>query len=155
MIEIVEANTEELIAKAKVLFQEYAESLGFDLCFQNFNQEMNNFPGQYSPPKGRLYLAYSEKQPIGCVGLREFGKGICEMKRLYVRPDFRGKKVGKLLAEAVINAAKHIGYEYMRLDTLPSMRSANILYKSLGFRQIEPYRLNPIEGAIYLELNLK
>lgn len=154
MIDIIEANTDELVAKAKELFQEYSESLGFDLCFQNFDQELNDFPGQYSSPEGRLYLAVSDNQPIGCVGLRYFVNGICEMKRLYVKPHSRGKKAGRLLAEAVINAAKHIGYEYMRLDTLPSMESANYLYKTLGFKQIEPYRHNPIEGAIYMELNL-
>lgn len=156
MIKIVEANTNDLIAKAKELFQEYAESLGFDLCFQNFEQELDDyFPGQYSPPMGRLFLALSDNQPIGCVGLRYFDKGVCEMKRLYVRPDFRGKKAGRLLAEATLKAAKVIRYEIMRLDTLPSMESANILYKSLGFRQIEPYRHNPIKGAIYMELNLR
>ena len=155
MIEIVEANTDALIAKAKELFQEYAESLGFDLCFQNFDQELDDFPGQYSPPMGRLFLALSENQPIGCVGLRSFEKGVCEMKRLYVRPDFRGRKAGRLLAEATIKAGKVTRYEIMRLDTLPSMESANILYKSLGFRQIEPYRQNPINGAIYMELNLR
>jgi len=155
MIEIVEANTDDLIAKAKELFQEYAESLGFDLCFQNFDQELDDFPGQYSPPVGCLFLALSENQPIGCVGLRSFEKRVCEMKRLYVRPDFRGRKAGRLLAEATIKAGKVIRYEIMRLDTLPSMESANILYKSLGFRQIEPYRHNPIKGAIYMELNLR
>jgi putative acetyltransferase len=155
MIEIVEANTDDLITKAKDLFQKYAESLGFDLCFQNFDQELDDFPGQYSPPMGRLFLALSENQPIGCVGLRFFEKGVCEMKRLYVRPDFRGRKAGRLLAEATIKAGKIIRYEIMRLDTLPSMESANILYKSLGFRQIEPYRHNPIKGAIYMELNLR
>ena len=155
MIEIVEANTDDLIAKAKELFQEYAESLAFSLCFQNFDQELDDFPGQYSPPMGRLFLALSENQPIGCVGLRSFEKGVCEMKRLYVRSDFRGRKAGRLLAEATIKAGIVIGYEIMRLDTLPSMERANILYKSLGFRQIEPYRHNPIKGAIYMELNLR
>ena len=155
MIEIVEANTDDLIANEKELFQEYAESLGFDLCFQNFDQELDDFPGQYSPPMGRLFLALSDDQPIGCVGLRPFEKGVCEMKRLYVRPDFRGRKVGRLLAEATIKVGRVIGYEFMRLDTLPSMESANILYKSLGFRQIEPYRHNPIKGAIYMELSLR
>ena len=155
MIEIVEANTDELITQAKELFQEYAESLGFDLCFQNFNAELDSFPKQYSPPTGCLFLALSETQPIGCVGLRSFEKGVCEMKRLYVRPDFRGRKAGRLLAEATIKAGKVIGYEIMRLDTLPSMESANVLYKSLGFRQIEPYRHNPIKGAIYMELSLR
>jgi len=92
MIEIIEANSNESVAKAKKLFQEYAESLDFDLCFQNFDEELDGFPGQYSPPMGRLFLALSENQPIGCVGLRYFEKGICEMKRLYVRPDFRRKK---------------------------------------------------------------
>ena len=154
MIEIIEANTDKLIAKAKELFQEYAESLGFDLCFQNFEQELNDFPGQYSPPRGRLFLAVSENQPIGCVALRDFGRDMCEMKRLYVRPDFRGQKVGRLLAETVINTAKEIGYDCMRLDTVPSMKSANLLYKSLGFKEIKPYRPNPIEGALYLELSL-
>ena len=155
MIEIVEANTVDLIAKVKELFQEYAESLGFDLGFQGFDQELDNFPGQYSPPMGRLFLALSENQPMGCVGLRSFEKGLCEIKRLYVRPDCRGRKAGRLLAEAAIKAGKDMGYEIMRLDTLPSMESANILYKSLGFRQIEPYRHNPIKGAVYMELNLR
>ena len=155
MIEIVEANTNDLIAKTKKLFQEYAESLGFDLCFQGFDQELDDFPGQYSQPMGRLFLALSENLPIGCVGLRPFEKGFCEMKRLYVRPDYRGRKAGRLLAEATIKAGKVVGYEIMRLDTLPSMEGANILYKSLGFRQIEPYRYNPIKGAIYRKLNLR
>jgi putative acetyltransferase len=155
MIEIIEANTDDFIAKAKELFQEYAGSLGFDLCFQNFDQELDDFPGQYSPPMGCLFLALSENQPIGCVGLRSFQKGVCEMKRLYVRPDFRARKAGRLLAEAAIKAGKAIGYEIMRLDTLPSMVGANILYKSLGFREIEPYRHNPMKGAIYMELNLR
>lgn len=155
MIDIVPANTNELVTKAKELFQEYAESLGFDLCFQNFDQELADFPGQYSPPRGHLFLAVSENHPIGCVALRGFGKGVCEMKRLYVRPDFRGRRAGRLLAETVINAAKDIGYDCMRLDTIPSMKSANFLYKSLGFKEIKPYRPNPIEGALYLELGLK
>ena len=115
MIEIVEANTDDLIAKAKELFQEYAESLGFDLCFQNFDQELDDFPGQYSLPMGRLFLALSENQPIGCVGLRSFEKGFCEMKRLYVRPDFRGRKAGRLLAEATIKAGKVIRYDIREL----------------------------------------
>ena len=155
MIEILEANTDDLIAIAKELFQEYAESLGFDLCFQNFARELDYFPGQYSAPAGRLYLARYGNQVIGCVGLRYFEKGICEMKRLYVRPNFRGKQAGRALAEASIRAAADIGYDCMRLDTLPSMESAYKLYRSLGFGPIEPYRHNPIEGAIYMELKLK
>jgi putative acetyltransferase len=155
MAEIVRANTDDLIEKAKVLFQEYAESLGFDLCFQNFDSELARFPVQYSPPSGDLFLALSESQPVGCVGVRYFEKGICEMKRLYVRPNFRGSNAGKALSEAAINAGITLGYERMRLDTLASMEIANRLYTSLGFVEIEPYRLNPLEGAIYLELNLQ
>jgi ribosomal protein S18 acetylase RimI-like enzyme len=154
MIEIVQATTDELIAEAKELFQEYAESLGFDLGFQNFTAELDSFPKQYSPPAGSLFLALSQSQPIGCVGLRYFENGICEMKRLYVRPNFRGKNAGKQLVEAAISAGKTLGYERMRLDTLPSMQIANQLYMSLGFVEIDPYRHNPIEGALYLELRL-
>ena len=131
MTEIVQADTKELIAAAKKLFKEYAKSLHFDLCFQNFDQELLDFPVQYSPPRGRLFLALSKNQPIGCVALRDFGKGMCEMKRLYVRFDYRERKIGRMLAEAVINSAKDIGYDFMRLDTLPFMESANNLYKKL------------------------
>jgi putative acetyltransferase len=155
MLEIIEANTDRLIAEAKGLFQEYAESLGFDLCFQNFEQELIDFPGQYSPPRGRLFLAVSENHPIGCVGLRDFGSDMCEMKRLYVRPDFRGQSAGRLLAQKVIDAAREIGYDCMRLDTIPFMKSANHLYRSLGFKEIQAYRPNPIAGALFLELTLK
>ncbi len=155
MVKIVEANTKELIDNAKELIQEYAESLGFDLGFQNFDQELADFPGQYSFPQGCLYIALSENMPIGCVALRDLGEGICEMKRLYVRPNFRGRKVGKLLAENAIKAARNMGYGRMRLDTIPSMEHANMLYHALGFKPIEAYRFNPIEGALFFELNLK
>ena len=155
MLKIVEADTKESIEKAKGLIREYAQSLEFDLGFQDFALEMENFPGQYASPRGCLYVALDENQPIGCVALRDLGQGVCEMKRLYVKPFFRGQKVGKLLAEIVIKAARDMGYDYMRLDTIPSMKQANMLYSALGFKQIAPYRYNPLEGATFLELNLK
>lgn len=155
MINIIEVKTDEFITEAKELFQEYASALGFNLDFQGFTREIDNFPEQYSAPDGRLYLACYGNQSIGCVGLRYFEKGICEIKRLYIRPEFRGMKAGRMLAEASIKAARDIGYEYIRLDTLQSMESANSLYKSLGFYDIEPYRHNPIDGAMYMELDLQ
>ena len=154
MIKIVEANTKDLIEKSKDLIREYAQSLEFDLGFQEFDQEMENFPGPYALPGACLYIALHDNQPIGCVALRDLGQGICEMKRLYVKPHFRGQRVGKLLAEVVINTARSMGYDYMRLDTVLSMKHANILYNALGFKQIAPYRFNPIEGATFFELNL-
>jgi len=155
MIEIIQATTTELIGDAKALFREYAASLNFDLCFQGFDQEMAEFPGQYTAPQGgALYLARVENRSIGCVGYRFFAEGVCEMKRLYVKPDTRGNGAGLQLAETVINAARTGGYRYMRLDTLLTMQSANRLYRSLGFKEIEPYRPNPIEGALYLQLDL-
>ncbi|MFH2092606.1 MAG: GNAT family N-acetyltransferase [Pseudomonadota bacterium] len=155
MITIIKADTKDLILTAKSLFQEYAESLDFDLCFQNFNQELQNLAEQYASPLGCLFLAFEGETAIGCIGLRLFEKKICEMKRLYVKPEYRNLKVGKLLVENVIKAGKFLNYDAMRLDTLPSMKSANALYKSFGFELIAPYRHNPIEGAIYMELNLK
>jgi ribosomal protein S18 acetylase RimI-like enzyme len=155
MTTIVEANTKEFVEKAKELIREYAQSLEFDLDFQDFDKEMENFPGQYAFPKGCIYIALDANQPIGCVALRDLEQGICEMKRLYVKPHYRGQKVGKLLAEVVIKAARDMGYDYMRLDTIPSMKQANMLYNAMGFKQIAPYRFNPIEGATFFELNLK
>jgi len=155
MIKIVEVNTKESVENAKELILEYAQSLEFDLGFQDFDKEMENFPEQYALPRGCLYIALDANQPIGCVALRDLGQGICEMKRLYVKPYFRGQKTGKLLAEVVIKAARDMGYDYMRLDTVPSMKHANMLYSALGFKQIAPYRFNPIEGATFFELNLK
>jgi putative acetyltransferase len=155
MVKIVKANAKESIETVKTLIRDYAESLAFDLDFQNFDQEMDDFPGEYALPKGCLYLAMDENQPAGCVALRDLGDGICEMKRLYVKPDYRGQKIGRLLAQTVIRAARELGYERMRLDTIPSMKRANVLYKALGFKEIAPYRFNPIEGAAFFELHLK
>lgn len=155
MINIVEANTKEFVERAKELIREYAHSLEFDLKFQDFDKEIKDFPGQYASPGGRLYIAMNENQPIGCVALRDLGQGVCEMKRLYVKSDFRGQKAGKLLAEVAIKAARNMGYDCMRLDTVPSMKQANRLYNALGFKKIAPYRFNPIEGATFFELNLK
>jgi len=142
------------LTSARQLLIEYADSLDFDLDFQGFDEELANLPGDYVPPKGYLLLAEYKGQLAGCVALRQLEESICEMKRLYVRPEFRGLGIGKALAQFVIEQARTIGYTYMRLDTAPSMQAARALYLSLGFRQISPYRYNPIEGAVFMELEL-
>lgn len=126
-----------------------------NLCFQNFEQELAGLPGHYAPPDGRLLLAQYEGTLAGCVALHKWEDGICEMKRLYLRPAFRGKGLGRVLGEAVIAEARKIGYQCMRLDTIePIMKDAVEMYRKLGFREIAPYRPNPIAGAIYMELQL-
>jgi len=143
------------IAQARELFLEYANSLGFSLCFQNFDKELANLPGDYAPPTGRLLLAEYEGQLAGCVALHKLEREICEMKRLYIRPQFRGKKLGRALADRIIVEARQIGYRRMRLDTVePVMKDAVAMYRKLGFREIAPYTVNPIEGALYMELVL-
>lgn len=153
------------IAQIRKLFTEYAESLGFSLCFQDFDRELTGLPGDYAPPEGRLLIARRGDESAGCIALHGFEPdrlepdrvepGICEMKRLYVRPQFRGSGLGRLLTERVIADAKSVGYAKMRLDTVePKMKNAVALYRALGFREIGSYRPNPIEGAMYMELAL-
>jgi putative acetyltransferase len=143
------------VAQARELFQEYAQSLGVNLCFQNFEQELAGLPGHYAPPDGRLLLAEYDGQLAGCVALHKWDDGICEMKRLYLRPSFRGKGLGRAIAEKIIADASSIGYQRMRLDTIePLMKDAVEMYRKLGFREIAPYRPNPIAGAMYMELQL-
>jgi ribosomal protein S18 acetylase RimI-like enzyme len=143
------------IAHARELFLEYAQSLGFSLCFQNFDQELANLPGEYAPPAGCLLLAELDGQVAGCVALHKLEDGISEMKRLYLRPQFRGKGLGRALADRIIAAARQIGYRRMRLDTVePVMKDAVAMYRRIGFREIAPYRNNPIAGALYMELLL-
>jgi ribosomal protein S18 acetylase RimI-like enzyme len=137
------------------LFEEYAASLSFDLCFQNFQQELDGLPGDYTPPDGGLWLATTEHgKAAGCVALRRLEPGVGEMKRLYVRPEHRGAGLGKRLALKVLREAAGIGYERIRLDTTPEMAGARRLYESLGFIRIAPYRANPIEGALYMEMEV-
>jgi len=143
------------IAQARELFLEYAQSLGFSLCFQNFDKELAGLPGDYAPPEGRLLLVEYEGQLAGCVALHKLETGICEMKRLYLRPQFRGKGRGRALAERIIAEARQIGYQRMRLDTVePVMKDAVAMYRKLGFKEVAPYRPNPIAGAMYMELEL-
>jgi putative acetyltransferase len=152
---VEQAVTPVQIAQARELFLEYAQSLGFSLCFQNFDQELAGLPGDYSPPGGRLLLATLQSELAGCVALHRFATDICEMKRLYLRPKFRGQGLGRILAEAMITEARQIGYRYMRLDTVgPVMKDAVAMYRKLSFREIEPYRANPMAGTLYLELTL-
>jgi putative acetyltransferase len=146
--------TEEALKQIRELFTEYVASLGVDLSFQNFEQELAGLPGDYAAPDGCLLIATQEGQAVGCIALRKWEGKVCEMKRLYVRPQFRGLNAGRKLTEAVIAAAQELGYKRMRLDTLPTMKRAQGLYESLGFREIPPYRHNPIAGTSFLELVL-
>ncbi len=154
MLQIVAAETGDRLNDARSLFEEYAASLGIDLDFQHFDAELRHLPGDYAPPTGRLLLALWHGEAAGCIALRPLGEGICEMKRLYVRPRFQGLGIGRSLAEAVITEARTIGYARLRLDTLPSMTRARAMYAALGFREIMPYRYNPIEGTAFMELLL-
>lgn len=154
-LKIFPAESPEHISQARELFAEYAQSLGFSLCFQNFDKELDGLPGKYAPPDGRLLLAECNLQLSGCVALRKIEVNICEMKRLFLRPQFRGRGVGRTLADAIIAEARTIGYTRMRLDTVePVMKDAVAMYRRLGFREIAPYCENPIAGALYMELQL-
>jgi putative acetyltransferase len=139
---------------ARVLVREYAASLNISLDFQNFNDELLHFETEYAPPTGTFLLARNENEFLACGALRRFSATDCEMKRLYVRPAGRNLGIGRQIAQALIAEAKSLGYKRMLLDTLPTMQSAQSLYKSLGFVPIQPYRFNPIEGSAYLKLDL-
>lgn len=142
------------LPQVRALLREYEVELGIDLCFQGFDAELANLPGDYAPPRGALLVAEVDGAIAGCVALRPLDRDACEMKRLYARPAFRGRRVGRALAEAIIAEARRIGYARMRLDTLPVMTEAQGLYARLGFSEIAPYRDNPVPGARYLELAL-
>jgi shikimate dehydrogenase len=143
------------VASIVRLFREYQEWLGVELCFQDFEAELASLPGAYAAPRGALLLAESRGEPIACVALRPLADDICEMKRLYIREAWRGAGLGRALARAIIDAARTIGYTRMRLDTLERLRAANLLYRDLGFRPCEPYCHNPLEGAVFMELDLR
>lgn len=151
----IQAESPAQVIQARELFLEYAQSLGFSLCFQNFDKELADLPGDYAPPHGRLLLAEYASQLAGCVALHKLDSNICEMKRLYLRPQFRGKGFGRVLANRIIAEARLIGYHRMRLDTVePVMKDAVAMYRRLGFAEIAPYCKNPIAGALYMELQL-
>ncbi|MGH9827229.1 MAG: GNAT family N-acetyltransferase [Blastocatellia bacterium] len=162
MVHIVPADTMGAIEQTAALFREYAASLAVNLSFQNFDAEVAELPGKYAPPTGALLLAFVDEPPsepkaapVGCVSLRRIDDTACEMKRLYVQPKFRGRGIGRTLTLAVIDEARHAGYRRMRLDTLPEMEQAQVMYRSLGFKDAPPYRFNPIPGARFLELALR
>jgi ribosomal protein S18 acetylase RimI-like enzyme len=148
------ALSSEDVALARTLFEEYAASLAFDLAFQGFDQEIEGLPGDYAPPQGVILLAMDGARVAGCVALRPHAPDTCEMKRLYIRPAHRGTGLGRRLVETLLAAARERGYRAMRLDTVPGMDAAISLYRSLGFREIEAYRSNPIPGALFLEREL-
>jgi len=152
---IFQANTPDEIDRVRTLFEEYASGVGISLCFQNFDRELKNLPGDYAPPDGRLLLATQDNQLAGCIALRKLAPGVCEMKRLFVRPAYRGTGLGRVLAETIIDEARKLGYTHMRLDTLPGrMDKAISMYHSIGFTEIAPYYENPVEDAKFMELKL-
>ncbi len=152
---IIQATTPEDVQTTRELFREYSTWLAVDLCFQNFEKELAELPGSYAPPRGRLLLALEDNQIAGCVGLRAIGNDSCEMKRLYVKPEFRDAGLGRLLLDRIVTEARDIGYATMRLDTLPGkMDRAIAMYRRLGFREIDRYYENPNAEAMYMELKL-
>lgn len=154
-MKLVQVKSKEEVQQARRLFEEYAAWLGLNLCFQNFDKELAGLPGEYAPPSGRLLFAYDNEQLAGCVALRKIDEGVCEMKRLFVRPEFRGRGLGRKLTAAIIEEARRIGYQHMRLDTLPPMMQIAVgVYRSLGFKEIEAYYNNPVAGATFMELLL-
>jgi ribosomal protein S18 acetylase RimI-like enzyme len=156
MIQIIDGSVPERIDQVRQLLEEYASWIEISLCFQGFDKELAGLPGDYATPKGRLFLALEEEQLAGCIALRPLSETVCEMKRLYVRPEFRGRGLGKQLANIIVEAGRDLGYEYMRLDTLPNkMDQALAMYRRLGFKEIEPYYPNPVAGATFMELELK
>lgn len=152
MFKVIRAQNKDDYERARQLFQQYADTLEFDLEFQDFSRELDTLPGDYAAPLGCILLAEESGRIVGCVALRPLDENICEMKRLFVVPDYRGRGAGRLLACAVIDRAREIGYKKMRLDTVATMKEARALYYSLQFRNIEAYRFNPIEGSSYMEL---
>ena len=154
-VTIEEDYSPDAIAEIRRLFREYEQAIGVDLCFQQFQQELDTLPGKYAPPDGRLLLAKYQGVYCGCVGLRPLAEGICEMKRLYIKPEFRNRKIARLLVKQIITLARDRGYEKMRLDTLRTMKAATALYRSFGFVSIQAYYDNPLEGVLYLELDLR
>ena len=154
-INIYETNPDNDIEEVRSLFLEYANSLNFDLCFQGFDEELKSLPGKYSLPGGFILLAKINDDYVGCIALHDLGDNICEMKRLYVRPEFRGLGIGKSLCDNLIEKSRQIGYKKMRLDTIAEkMQSAIKLYKSYGFYEIPAYYHNPEKGVIYMEMIL-
>lgn len=151
----VDGQDKDLLAEVKQLFLKYAQSLEINLDFQDFDNELKNLPGKYGLPDGILILTLVDGEAAGCIALRKISEDICEMKRLYVRKDYRGLGIGKQLITMIIEEALNHNYHYIRLDTLPTMKRALGLYTSLGFYDIEPYVYNPIIGARFMELNLK
>jgi putative acetyltransferase len=155
VIHLVPAQTAAQLRDVRALFLEYASAIGFDLRFQAFDREVAALPGEYAPPRGTLLLALAAGRAAGCVALRALDGQTCELKRLYVRPEARGRGVGRLLCDAVIAAAQARGYSRMKLDTVPQMTEAIALYRALGFVPTEPYRYNPLPGAMFMELVLE
>ena len=155
MVEIRAADIPDEIDVVRSLFREYADGLSTDLCFQNFEAELAELPGKYRPPEGRLLLAWSGSNAVGCAALRPLVAGDCEMKRLYVQPGVRGERLGRRLVERICDEARRAGYSRICLDTLPTMDRAIRLYEEMGFERIEPYVYNPVPGAIFLALQLR
>lgn len=151
---IQDADAPEFVEIVRTLFREYESTLNVNLCFQGFEKELANLPGEYARPSGRLLLAFEGDEAVGCGAFRRLENSVCEMKRLFVKPAHQGKAIGSALARALIEGAQAAGYARMRLDTMPTMQKAIVLYRSLGFQEIVAYRFNPVPGSLFFELRL-